>query len=302
MAKKSKKPGRFTKAKIAAFIGIGLILFLGGNLVYAYKNDGSLKIPLGNDRAFGVWWDPHGEPRVETGRFGCCSPYCEDMFEIECSREYGYDGTFTTGRCDYDVLECREGCCLPECKEYPKIQCEGDHGISGDWYSSQCRDLSECEIGCCVLEGQKTQEKKAPCESTGGSWTLGECKIGYYVDMESTSTTTKSGITVSQHIDYHLYTCSESVYGLWRGKTTVDTEAYGHGVTAGDTDEDMNFPLNFDADNGVINVSQNIGSFSVYMNGSVNESQMTVNFGAPGIVDHHAQGAVQQGAPECQPD
>ena len=287
------------KTKIIIFVAVGAVVLSTGGLVFASKNDQDLKVNLGG-KSFGVWFGPNGEPHVEFGQFGCCSPYCEDMFEIECSREYGYDGTFYPGaRCDYDVPECREGCCLPDCQEVPKVQCEGDYGFGdGGWQPLQCRDVPECEVGCCNIDGIKRQEMKAPCEDASGIWTKGECKMGYSVDMESTSTKTISNVTVTQTMYYHLYTCSDTVYGVWTGNAEMETQGSGGGYSTDVSKEDINLYFNFDAENGTFD-SSITGSFPISVNGRVTESNMTFNLSSPGLVEHHAEGKVQEGAEEC---
>ncbi len=308
MGNKSIPSGRNFKTGI--IVSIVALAVIGSSIIYAKNNDINLKVSLGKGRAFGVWWGPNGEPHIETGQYGCCSPYCDDMFEIECTSEYGQEGTFYAGlRCAYDVPECRQGCCLPACDEVPKVQCEGDYGYGeGGWLPSQCRDVPECEIGCCTINDQKIQEKKAPCEDKkDGKWTQGVCKVGYTVDTSGSYTKTAGSLIQVIDYTYHMYTCSNTVYSMWQGgmESVITTSLQGESTT--DKGSISNLPLSFEADNGTFNY--NAGDRSdpeqiwVRISGRVNESNMTLNYSgglARAVYDLSAEGPVKEGAAECE--
>lgn len=298
----SKKNSALQNKKPKLTIKTGIILatalfLLTATAVLGYSKlaDQLVKIPLGdNGRGFGVYWEENGEPHVEFGRFGCCAPYCSDMSELECSREYGYDGTFYPGaRCDWDVDECRQGCCLPSCQETPKVQCEGDYGYgNGGWLPSACTDVPECEVGCCEMDNIKHQEMKAPCENASGDWTLGECKAGFTVDIEGTSTADiGGGHTLTQTATYHLYTCSETVNSIWIGDGTITTN--------GKTDYDPDVYFDFESTPGRISAVEEIGG-KIRMEGTVTESEMTLSMQAGSLINWTSSAPIKPGAPECQ--
>jgi len=307
MGNKSKPLVR--NLKIGIIASVVTLAVIGGGIAYTKGNDIDLKVSLGKGKAFGIWWGPNGEPHIERGKYGCCSPSCDDMFEIECSPEYGHDGTFYAGlRCAYDVPECRQGCCLPACEEVPKVQCEGDYGYGkGGWLPSQCRDVPECEIGCCTINDEKIQEKKAPCEDKGGKWTQGVCKVGYTVEASGTYTKTAGSLTQVIDYTYHMYTCSNTVYGMWQGNMESVTTTSYQGESTTNKGSVSNLPLSFETDDGTLNYSSGDRSdpeqLWVKISGSVNESNMTLNYTgglARAVYDLSAEGPVKEGAVECE--
>lgn len=306
MGNKSIPSGR--NIKVGIITAMVTLTVIAGSILYAKNNDIDLKVPLGKGKAFGIWWDPRGEPHIERGSYGCCSPLCDNMFEIECSSEYGHSGTFYAGlRCDYDVSECRHGCCLPACEQVPKVQCEGDYGYGkGGWLPSQCRDIPECEIGCCTINDEKIQEKKALCEDKDGKWTQGVCKIGYTVETNGSYTKTAGSLIQVIDYTYHLYTCSNTVYSLWQGgmESVITTSYKGKSTTSkGST---SNLPLSFESDNGTFSYGSGDRSdpeqIWVKISGRVDESSMTINYTgglSRAVYDFSTEGPVKEGATEC---
>jgi hypothetical protein len=303
MGQKSSKSKSSNKVKIAVIAAFAVMVLLAGGLVYASYTKSDFIIPLKNSLAFGIWFGPRGEPHVNQGRYGCCSPYCTDMFEIECSQEYGYNGTFTASSCQ-DVPECRQGCCLPDCHEVAKVQCEGDYGFGdGGWLPQACQEVPECEIGCCNLDGVKRQEMKAPCEATSGTWTQGVCKIGYTVDATGTDTLSLAGI-VDQTFNatIHMYTCGDTIDGLWNARVdgssdTTSSKGTKHSSNTGT-------PFSFEVENGTFGSELNWGGdIGGYFKGTLTESQATINYAyhlGTLSYDINSDAPVKPGAAECE--
>lgn len=291
---KATKTIKIVFAVVALFF-----LMAAGVLGYHAINRQTFAFPLPNGQHIGFRFDDQGQARVELGWFGCCSPYCEEMYEIECSQEYGLGGQFHLEYCTR-VPSCDQGCCLPDCHMTSKSLCEGDFGVGGDgWQPQTCTQLPQCDLGCCLLDGGKFPEAKTACESAGGAWSAGACQTGFSATLEgSGSKDIGGGVILSQHHTYQLYTCGTDINSIWQGKGTVTTSSQGKGIAKSDTDSDYVIPINFEADQGSFAYTETHGGKISY-SGQVTDSQMSLTFEAAGILDVTATGPVTPGAPEC---
>lgn len=231
-----------------AAVGAALIFGYG----YYISHNKSIAIGMGSSKV-GVYFDPEtGEPQVTKGEHGCCTPYCSEMFEIECSREFGIgvaESQFYPGKsCGNDVPECKKGCCLPVCEDnVTKIQCTGDYmAFGGDWRDVKCQDVNECEKGCCQDEGEYIDNvAQAFCLRTqGNTWNKGECGKGFFAKVQETGKmeitgTRAMGSEIGSSIDKMLdkqgmqreltwkvdldaYTCNEILESEWHMILTID--------------------------------------------------------------------------------
>lgn len=137
---------------------------------------------------------------------GCCTPFCTDMIENECTAS----GGASRGAPCSEVDECRMGCCLPFCQDMKQTECTAGAGYGGDWQDKACKDIEECREVCCtpfyeintkpeceMLGGKAEEASKCETENVQGTLTI---EI-YYDDAcdcgtgEGFSCTTINGIT-----------------------------------------------------------------------------------------------------------
>jgi len=318
-----KKTVRPKGKKVAGMVLGGLVLLLVAGFVYGKTTGKDLAVRIG-ETGYGVSFDDEtGEADLQTGRFGCCSPQCENMFEIECSAEHGYGGRFYGGSCG-EVEECREVCCLPDCKDVPKVWCEGDYGMSGhNWVSSPCSQQDECEMGCCWIGGKAIREQKAPCIATGGQWKKGKCKKGFSVHMEAETSGTSKDVysmfaggegaamidaiagafgataTVDMKMWIDAYTCKETPYTPWTGSLVSETTVCSE-RTGCETETDKSpVGLPFDED-GKASITGYAGLAKMSFGGEVNLEQMTYTVDYGIMEPMIFKGKIQKGAPECE--
>ena len=237
-------------------VAVVAVLFAGvAGFVYAKNNDKTLAIGFGGEKV-GIYFDDDtGAPMIAKGKFGCCTPYCGEMFEIECSQEYGIgveESQFYPGKsCGSEVPECQKGCCLPACEDgVTKVQCTGDYmAFGGDWRASKCQDVTECEKGCCQDEGEYIDNvAQAFClRNPGNTWNKGECGTGFEAKANETGqmeiTFSRSigeaiGSKINKMMDkqgaerqltwtvnLEAYSCAETPESEWHMTLAIDTSA-----------------------------------------------------------------------------
>lgn len=279
MPKKKTLGSAISTKAIVLGLSAALVLVVGGTTLLNSRDKNGPGVDSEAMTTLQQWIDDMTDIKNEPS--GCCLPLCEEYGETECNQRGGT--SWSSSKCT-EIEECSLGCCQIDClvkENFPKSSCVEP----GVWTAGAC------EIGCChSAAGSKEIPQKTCLDCTANSsWEKGKCGPGFYVSMDSTFSTTVANTLLTQYVKLDMYTCSDSVFSLWKGTEMINTNG-----------KVQNIPITMDFTEGYFGHSiPDAAGFTA--EASVTENKMTMDM-AMGLANfqHHFEGDVRQGATECQ--
>ncbi|XOU94840.1 MAG: hypothetical protein ACNFW9_02105 [Candidatus Kerfeldbacteria bacterium] len=274
---------------IAFVIGIGLVLSGCGINISDDKDQGCC-MPFCSEtdqdacvNTHGGTWNKSSCSNIEQCQTGCCTPQCTEDTKEMCDQ---FGGTYNNTTCD-QIEQCQTECCVPFCTELSQVECEQRAGTSKP---GKCEDLEECNKGCCAPFNEQLSETE--CEMRAGEWHKDGCP-GYQASMSDEAVYDIEGtpMTASHELTFTAHTCGESIDSEWTGTWYWIWTIVGE---SGTNTDDASETITFTPDSSG-SFTFSMGEFGT-VTGSVNESNMSISFTAPGIVGLvEASGPVKQG-------